>query len=285
MIWELNFKRKARQIVIGKKTLLMGIVNTTPDSFSDGGKYYKKDKALLHCLKLIEEGADILDIGGESTRPNALPVKLEEELERTIPLIQELRKRSNIFISIDTTKSQVARHALEEGVDIINDVSGFHNDKNMLSLIKKFDCLAIAMHRRGTPQTMQNKENLIYNNLIGEINSYFSVIIKQAESLGISKGHIILDVGLGFSKNLEQNIQIIQSLSEFHRHKAPLLLGPSKKSFIGAILGEENPPKRVWGTGAIVAYAIIQKVSVLRVHNIKEMKDICLILDKICNRL
>ena len=276
----LKFKNGSRLLNLDKGTLLMGIVNRTPDSFSDGGVLYKDlQKALNFSLDLINDGADIIDIGGESTRPDAESVNLDEELERTIPLIEALRKESGILISIDTTKSEVARQAIIAGADIVNDVSGFHLDDKMLPLIKEFDCLGIAMHRKGTPKTMQNPDNLSYDNIVEEINRYFAEILLKAQSLGIASKHIILDPGLGFSKNFEQNITIIKSLKEFYIHQSPLLIGPSRKSFLGAILDEPHPQNRLWATMAVLAYAINQNCHIVRVHDIKELHQVRLVLN------
>ena len=265
------FKNNTRQLDFSKSKI-MGVVNMTPDSFFDGGEYNQLDLAEKHCLKLEEEGADILDVGGESSRPGAIGISLEEELQRVIPLIKQIRKKSKILLSIDTRRSEVAEQAILAGADIINDISGFEFDKNMIAIIKKYDVMAIAMHMRGTPETMQ--VNIDYNDLISDINAYFSKILNSLAKQKIETSRVILDPGIGFSKDAEQNIKILKSLEEFYIHGNPLLVGHSQKSFIGHILAEKNPVKRLWGTCAISYYLLQKKCSIIRVHDVKALYDL-----------
>ncbi|BAQ63053.1 dihydropteroate synthase [Geminocystis sp. NIES-3708] len=261
------------------RTFLMGILNVTPDSFSDGGKFNHIETALKHAQKMISEGADIVDIGGQSTRPNASQVTLEEELERVIPVISRLRQLSNIPISIDTTRAIVAEKAIAIGADIVNDISGATFDEEMLPTVAKLNVPIILMHIRGNPKTMQNLTD--YQDLIAEINQFFEERINQAIALGIKKEYIILDPGLGFAKNHQQNLEILRNIKQIKKLDFPVLIGTSRKSFIGTILNKENPLERIWGTAATCSYAITQGANILRVHDVKEMYDVAKVTDAI----
>ncbi|HIK37421.1 MAG: dihydropteroate synthase [Geminocystis sp.] len=261
----------------GKRTYIMGILNVTPDSFSDGGEYYNLDDAIAHALEMEREGADIIDIGGQSTRPGATTIPLEEELSRVIPVISSLRQHTDIPISIDTTRAIVAEKAIQAGADIINDISGATYDPQMLPTAASLGVPIILMHIRGTPQTMQSLTD--YRDLIGEIKDFLLDRISQAIKHGIKKEHIILDPGLGFAKDYSQNLEIIRKITEFKQLGFPLLIGPSRKSFIGKILQQEDPKKRVWGTAAVCSYAIIQGVDIIRVHDVKPMCEVAKVTD------
>ena len=276
-----SFKTAHRTIEINNKTLIMAVLNVTPDSFSDGGNYLDVQFAVDKTLEMIEHGADIIDIGGESTRPGAEKVSQDTELKRVIPVIQSIRKVSDIPISIDTTKSEVARQAIAAGADIINDISAFKMDPKMKDVCKESGAGAMLMHMRGTPQTMQ--DNLHYDDLVKEIKGYFDCTIQELISLGISKDSLMIDPGIGFSKNVEQNLQLINRLDEFLEFDIPVLLGTSRKSFIGKVLNLENPSERVWGTAASIAIGISKGASVVRVHDIKEMKQVSALTDAILN--
>ncbi len=276
-----NFKTAHRSIEINNKTLIMAVLNVTPDSFSDGGSYSTIESAVNSALKMIELGADIIDIGGESTRPGAEPVSLEEEIKRTVPVIAALREKSDVLISIDTTKSEVARQAIKAGADIINDISAFKMDPGMTQVAVDTGAGAMLMHMRGTPQTMQN--DLHYDDLIGEIKNYFSDIISELEKVGIEKNRLMIDPGIGFSKNVEQNLQLINQLDKFLEFNVPILLGTSRKSFIGKVLNLEKPAERIWGTAASISVGICKGASVVRVHDINEMKQISSLTDAILN--
>jgi dihydropteroate synthase len=257
----------------------MGILNRTPDSFSDGGQFISLDNALHQAENIIAAGADILDIGGQSTRPGAFTISLAEELERTIPLIQQIRSHSPIPISIDTTRSEVAQAAIAAGADLVNDVSGGTFDAEMLATIAQLQVPVILMHLRGTPATMQQFTH--YQDLIGEIISFFQQQIQTALSLGIAPHRIILDPGIGFAKTAEQSLELLQQLGQFRELGFPLLVGPSRKSFIGHILQQPDPQKRIWGTAATCCAAISGGADILRVHDVTEMSQVCQMADAI----
>ncbi len=262
-----------------KKTYIMGILNVTPDSFFDGGKYSNTEKAIAQGLKLIEQGADILDIGGESTRPGALPVKVEEELKRVIPVIEEILKRARIPISIDTYKAKVAEEAINAGASIINDISGLKFDPEMPRVAAKYKTPVVIMHIKGTPQDMQ--KNPYYNALIPEIIEYLRASIITAKEAGIEEDKIILDPGIGFGKLPEHNLQIIKNLKEFALLGKPILIGVSRKSFIGKILNDASPEERLEGTAAAVAVSIINGANIVRVHDVDYISKIVKVVDAI----
>lgn len=261
----------------GDRTYVMGILNVTPDSFSDGGQFNSVETALAQANKMVAAGADILDIGGQSTRPGAEQISLEEELQRTIPIIQAIRQQCNLPLSIDTTRSEVAQQAIAAGADIINDISGGTFDTQMLPLAAKLQVPIILMHMRGTPQTMQNFTH--YDDLVTELQSFLQSRLQQAYELGIAKSHIILDPGIGFAKTPLQNIELIRHLQDFRTLGYPLLIGVSRKSFIGHILQQSDPQKRIWGTAAACAGAIAFGADIVRVHDVPEMIDVCKIAD------
>lgn len=251
-----------------KKTLIMGILNVTPDSFSDGLLYLDKDKAVAHALEMAEEGADIIDIGGESSRPGSLPVSIEEELSRTIPVISELSKRINIPISIDTCKARVAEAAIDAGAGIINDISGLRFDPNMVRLAASSNVPIILMHMKGYPKDMQTNPH--YHDLISEIIDYLNIGIDIAEQAGVSKDMIIIDPGIGFGKTFEHNIEIIKNLHRFKFLGKPILIGVSKKAFIGSLLGGVPPSQRLIGSIAAALACIMNGADIIRVHDVKE---------------
>lgn len=263
----------------GHKTYLMGILNVTPDSFSDGGEFATIEMALDQGQKLVAAGADILDIGGQSTRPGAVQISLEEELRRTIPVIQALRSAVSVPISIDTTSAKVARAAVEIGANLVNDISGGTFDKQMFSTVAQLQVPLILMHLRGTPQTMQQLTK--YDNLIVEISDFLARQIEQAMTAGIARSHLIIDPGIGFAKTGQQNLQLLRRLSEFCCLGVPLLVGPSRKSFIGQILQQSIPKQRVWGTAAACCAAIAGGADILRLHDVGEMRDVCRVADAI----
>jgi len=256
-----------------KRPIIMGILNVTPDSFSDGGLYSSADRALKRCEEMLEEGAQIIDIGGESTRPGAEPVPIEEEIRRTVPVIEEIRKKlgDDFFISIDTYKSSVAEKALDAGADMVNDISGFHFDDKMVSLVAERKCPAVIMHIKGTPKDMQ--KNPYYDDVVKEIINYFSETLKLAESKGVDRSQLILDPGIGFGKRVIDNLCILKRLSEFKVFGLPILVGASRKSFIGAVTGEEVPAQRVPGSLAAAAVVVPKGAKILRVHDVKETKQ------------
>lgn len=259
-------------------TLIMGILNMTPDSFSDGGQFKSHDKAIDHALKMVEEGANIIDIGGESTRPGAEAVQLEEELSRTIPIIEAVRLKSDCLISIDTYKSKVATAALAAGADMVNDISGLTFDHNMASLVAKRNVPVIIMHIKGKPGDMQKNPN--YDNLIKEIKAFFEVQIAIAKKAGIDSGNIILDPGIGFGKRLEDNFEIIRELGQISTMGYPVLLGPSRKSFIGFTL-DLPVEERIEGTLASITAGVINGARIVRVHDIRATRRTLTITEKI----
>jgi len=272
-------KTSRREIILGKKTIVMGILNVTPDSFSDGGLFYNPKNAVDRGLQMIDEGADIIDIGGESSRPGAKSVDAKTELTRVISIIEKLVKKSNTPISIDTTKAKVARHALDSGAEIVNDISALSSDKKMAKTIRDAGAAVILMHMRGNPQNMQ-KNNLAYDDLMGEIISYLKTSSEKAIKAGIDKKCLVIDPGIGFGKTAEDNYRIIKNLSEMKGLGIPIMIGPSRKSFIGEIIGGE-PHERIEGTAATVAAAIINGSQIVRVHDVAVMKKVCAVADAI----
>jgi len=269
----MNFKFKNRELKCGKTTRLMGILNVTPDSFSDGNDFVDSSRAVDHALKMFELGAEIIDIGGESTRPGAPEISLKDEIKRVIPTLTRLKSvKPEIVISIDTTKSQLAAVALSEGADIINDVSGLQNDTEIANVVAEYNAGLILMHMRGTPATMKTLCN--YDNLICEVRQFLVEAAEKAISAGVSRENIMLDPGIGFAKNLAQNIEIMKKITSFEDLGYPLLAGPSRKSFIGEILQEAEPQRRIWGTAGAIAWLAMKKVDFIRVHDVKEMKDV-----------
>ncbi len=262
-----------------KKTYIMGVLNVTPDSFSDGGLYFSEKKAIEHALRLIEDGADILDIGGESTRPGSDPVSLEEEIRRTIPVIQAVSKETNIPISIDTYKSEVARHALDAGASIVNDISGLRFDPDMPKVVSEYKAPVIIMHIKGRPKDMQ--DNPQYEALIPEIMDYLRISIRLANKFGIPDDKIIIDPGIGFGKTFEHNLEIIKNFKEFTILGKPVAVGVSRKAFIGKILGDVPPSERLEGTAAAVAISIFNGANIIRVHDVKEMSRVAKASDAI----
>jgi dihydropteroate synthase len=252
----------------------MGILNVTPDSFSDGGKFIEPSIALERALKMIDEGADFIDVGGESTRPGSDPVSDEEEMRRVIPVIEQLIRATTIPISIDTTKSVVAEKALQAGAVIVNDISSFHFDRRMPEVVSKHNASVILMHTKDKSKTMQ--QNTDYKNLIGEIKSYLSDAIKISVEKGIKQ--IIVDPGIGFGKKLEHNIEIFKRLKEFQEFGYPILIGPSRKSFIGALL-DLPVDERLEGTAGAAAVSILNGANIVRVHDVKEIKRVIKIVD------
>ncbi len=251
-----------------KKTHVMGVLNITPDSFSDGGEFMDRDKAVAHALRMVEDGADIIDIGGESTRPGAKPLSEQEELERVIPVIEAVSKKTKTPISIDTFKYEIAKRALDAGASMINDISGLRSDKRMASLAAEYKVPVVIMHMQGTPQNMQ--ENPKYKSVVGEILAFLREQSDRAEAAGVKRDMIIVDPGIGFGKTVEHNLTIMKNLSEFCSLGLPIAIGTSRKSFIGKTLDLEVG-ERLEGTAATVALAISQGANIVRVHDVKEM--------------
>jgi len=265
---------------IEKQSLIMGILNVTPDSFSDGGKYLEKNNAINHALAMIDNGADIIDVGGESTRPFSDPVSLDEEISRVIPVIEGIRKESDVCISIDTTKSEVATAALNSGASLINDVSAMEVDPLMIDVALKFDCPIIIMHMKGTPKSMQ--DNPQYESLISDIKDYLQERVDFIVSKGINSKKIVIDPGIGFGKTVENNFEIINNLNHFTKMGFPVMLGASRKSFIGISLDlpEED---RLEGSLAANIIGLQNGAKIFRVHDVTETNKAFVIANKIFN--
>lgn len=278
----MNWTLRDRTFQWGQQTYLMGVLNVTPDSFSDGGQFNSLESALNQARKMVTSGADILDIGGQSTRPNAEEVTLAEELDRVIPVIQALRQNSEfsqVPISIDTTRAAVASAAIAAGADLINDISGGTFDAEMFPIVAKLGAPIALMHIRGTPKTMQTLTD--YQDLMREIIEFLETQIRAAIAAGVDRRQIIIDPGIGFAKKQAQNLDILRQLPALKVLGCPILVGVSRKSFIGNILSQPDPQKRVWGTAAACVGAIAGGTDILRVHDVSEMHDVCRVADAI----
>jgi len=285
-LFTLDFDRFLLEL--GSETCIMGILNATPDSFSDGGKFNTLETAVNQGIRLVDDGAHILDIGGESSKPFATPVSEQEELDRVIPVIENLSKRIDIPISIDTVKSVVAREALNAGAAIINDISAFEKDPAMADLAAQRCVPVVLMHMKGTPETMQVDPN--YNDLMLEITNYLKSRAEYAMERGILKNNIILDPGIGFGKTVEHNLVLINHLEKITALEFPVLIGPSRKSFIQNILSKNSKTpigpdniKAEYGTLAAVAASILNGAHIVRVHDIQKVKPFTRIIDSIRN--
>lgn len=274
----LNLQRET--LDFGRRLYLMGVVNVTPDSFSDGGDFYDPQAAISHALELVEKGADILDIGGESTRPGADPVGRDEELDRVIPVIEGIRAEVDTPISIDTYKSDVAARALTAGADLINDVSAMRFDDNMANVIADAGTPVVLMHMQGDPRTMQDE--IDYDDVVSDIYTFFEQRLDDARAAGIDEDKIILDPGIGFGKTVEQNYRLIRELTDFRRLGCPILLGTSRKSCIGAVT-DNSPKNRLGGTAATVACGLHSGADIVRVHDVSLMRDVVDVTEAIAN--
>ena len=260
------------------RTLVMGILNITPDSFSDGGKYFSVNQAITHALQMVQDGADIIDIGGESSRPGAALVSTDEEINRIVSVIERIAKETNIPISVDTYKAKVAKTAIDAGAQIINDITAMTSDSEMFSLAAKTGVPVILMHIQGSPQTMQL--NPQYQNVVSDITTYLNNAILNAKNNGIIENQIVIDPGIGFGKAIEHNLTILNHLSDFVALGRPMLIGVSRKSFIGKIL-DLPVEQRLEGTAAAVAISVLNGAKIVRVHDVKEMIRVVKIADAI----
>lgn len=279
-------------VLVGKQTMdfsaqryIMGVVNVTPDSFSDGGLYSEQDRALSHALSLLKEGAHIIDIGGESTRPGAKAVSEQEEQDRVLPLIEQLHAaRPDCIISIDTTKSSVARAACEAGATMINDISGLTFDDQMASVAAQTGAALVVMHIQGKPRTMQH--NPTYEDVVEEVYASLEQSVQCAVNEGVQASQIIIDPGIGFGKTVEHNYTLMQHLPRFVEMGHAVLLGPSRKSFLGAQLDRSTQPdERIWATAAVVAIGIYAGAHIVRVHDVDQMRDVVRISEACCGIL
>ena len=257
---------RGKTLNLGVHTHVMGILNVTPDSFSDGGCYLDVERAVAHVELMMAEGATLIDIGGESSRPGASPVSIDEELARILPVIRAIAGTVDVLISIDTYKAEVARCALEAGAHLINDITALRGDAAMAAVVAEMEAGLILMHMKGTPRTMQQSPQ--YDDVVGEICTSLQESIQIGEAQGIAPDQIIIDPGIGFGKTMEHNLEILKRLEEFQTLRKPLLIGTSRKSFIGNIL-ELPVPERVEGTTATVCWAIAHGVDIVRVHDVK----------------
>lgn len=259
------------------KPRIMGILNATPDSFSDGGKYLSLDSAVDHALEMINDGADIIDVGGESTRPGSDQVTLEEELNRTIPLIKKIKSlRKDILISIDTTKSEVAEQALDNGATIINDISGLTFDESMIDVAKRYNSAVVIMHIKGNPKTMQ--QNPFYDDVVKEVYDYLEFQCNKAINNGVNK--IIIDPGIGFGKRIDDNFKLISELDKFKSIGYPIMMGLSRKSFIGKTLNLDTDERDV-ATVILEAISVLKSAKIIRTHNVKYCNQMVKLVNKI----
>jgi dihydropteroate synthase len=276
-----DYKIECRGSVLdlGSRTYVMGILNVTPDSFSDGGRFINAENALVHAREMTAAGADCIDIGGESTRPGSDPLPETEELRRVIPLIERLSTELAIPISVDTYKSTVAKKALEAGASIVNDISGLRFSPDMAQVVADHDASVVIMHIKGTPRNMQ--QNPMYDDVVGEVLSYLAEGIEIALRAGVHREKIIIDPGIGFGKTLEHNLTLIERLDEFRALGRPIMLGTSRKKFIGTVLTVSAPADRVSGTAATIALGIGRGASLVRVHDVAPMVQVARMTDAV----
>ena len=263
----------------GEETGIMGIINVTPDSFSDGGKYANVEAAVMRAKQMVSDGADIIDIGGESSRPGAEPITANEECRRVIPVVQALAEQFQIPISVDTYKAKVAREALSAGACVINDITALHGDPNMCQIIADAQAGVILMHMQGLPATMQKAPT--YQNVVAEVHAWLTEVASQAVDRGIDSSRIMIDPGIGFGKTFDHNLEILRHLMQFRGIGYPMLVGVSRKKFIGRIL-DLPVHQREEGTAATVAWSIINGANVVRVHDVAKMKQVAQVIDTIC---
>jgi dihydropteroate synthase len=267
-IWHL----RDRVLRIDRRPLILGIVNVTPDSFSDGGRYAATPAAVAHGLELVRQGADLLDIGGESTRPGAQPVPLEEELRRVLPVVEALAAATPVPLSVDTSKAEVARASLAAGASIVNDVTALRGDPSTPDVVRAAGAGVILMHMQGTPATMQIDPQ--YQDVMAEIGRFFEERLQTLADQGIARERLVLDPGIGFGKRTSHNLEILARLREFQRFGRPVCLGVSRKGIIGRLVGDRPVERRLAGSLAAVCYALAQEaVQVVRVHDVEETKD------------
>ena len=275
----MNISWGNRVLDFSRKTYIMGILNVTPDSFSDGGLHFDKTSAVDQGLRMVEAGADIIDIGGESTRPGSEPLAPEEELRRTIPVIESLSAKVGIPLSIDTYKAEVAASALDAGASIVNDISGLRFDPAMAGVVSAYKVPVVVMHIKGSPRNMQ--QSPVYEDLIPEILDYLSGSIGIALEAGVSEEKIIIDPGIGFGKTFDHNLEILHNLDRFALLGRPVLIGPSRKAFIGRILDNAPPQERIYGTAAAVAISIMKGANIIRAHDVREMAQVARVADAV----
>lgn len=277
----MQFTCRGRVVDLSRRTLLMGIVNVTPDSFSDGGKYFEVERAVAHALALCAQGADLIDVGGESTRPGAEPVPAEEELRRVLPVIEHLARAVEVPISVDTYKACVAERALAAGAAIVNDISALRADPDMADVVQRYGAGVVLMHMQGEPRTMQLDPT--YHDVVEDIIAFLKERVAACVHKGIPKSCLLVDPGLGFGKTVTHNFEIIRRLAEFRCLQQPILVGPSRKSFVGAVTGLP-PEERLEGTAAAVAACVLNGAHVVRVHDVQAMRRVVAVADAIVRK-
>ena len=270
---------RGKTLTLGTNTQVMGILNVTPDSFSDGGCYLDVQQAVSHAETMVAEGATLIDIGGESSRPGASPVSVDEELARVVPVVRTLANTVDVLLSVDTCKAEVAQHALAAGAHIVNDITALCGDPVMAAVIAEMEAGVVLMHMKGMPRTMQQAPE--YNDVVSEVCSWLQEKVQNAEAQGIAAERIIIDPGIGFGKTAEHNLELLKRLSEFRELNRPLLVGTSRKSFIGNVLGL-SVTERVEGTAATVCWAIAHGADIVRVHDVKTNVRVAQMTDALC---
>ena len=277
----MHFYLKGQRLTLDRP-LLMGIVNVTPDSFSDGGRFHDPERAVEHAVRLVDEGADLLDIGAESTRPGARPVDALEERRRLIPVVAAVAKSVSVPISVDTSKVEIARAAIDVGATMINDVTALRGDVRMVDVVAETGASLVLMHMQGTPETMQQAPH--YDDVVGEVAAFLNERALVAMDHGVAKERIVLDPGIGFGKTLAHNLELLAHLHTFVALGFPLLVGPSRKGFIGQ-LTQQSVGERGWGTASAIALAVAQGANILRVHDVGPMKDVVDVAMAIARRM
>ena len=276
-----HLKLRSGTLTLGKRTLVMGVLNVTPNSFSDGGKFFDAQRAVQHALAMQNDGADIVDVGAESTRPGSEGISVAEELGRLLPVLERLRGKLKIPISVDTQKASVAEMALGAGAEIINDISGLRSDPELARVAAQHEAALILMHMRGTPRTMQ--KGPFARDVTRDVVSGLEQSIATAKKYGVARSQIVIDPGIGFGKNYAQNYELLAKLPELAKLGYPLMIGTSRKGFLGATLAKNGKPapveERIWATAATVAASILNGAHVVRVHDVAEMKQIALVTD------
>ena len=270
---------RGRELSFGQRSLIMGILNVTPDSFSDGGCYFDVAAAIDHAKQMAKDGADVIDVGGESSRPGASPASAEEELARVLPVVEGLVEEISVPVSIDTCKSEVARRTVETGAHIVNDITALQGDAEMARVVAEMGAGVILMHMRGSPRTMQ--QSPVYDDVVSDISAWLHRRIEYAETEGIPPDRIIIDPGIGFGKTVNHNLEILRRLDEFRHLNKPILIGTSRKSFIGKIL-DLPVNSRIEGTAATITWAIAHGADMVRVHDVKAMHRVARMTDALC---
>lgn len=273
-----TFRARGKTLALGRRTAIVGVINVTPDSFSDGGRFLEPARAVEEALRLIAAGADIVDVGGESTRPGAEPVSVQEELRRVLPVIEALAGKRAALVSVDTTKSEVVRQALEAGADIVNDVSGLTAEPSLADVVAEFKAGLIVMHRKGSPKDMQ--EGPRYEDLFGEVRACLAAAVSRAEEVGVPSEAIFVDPGIGFGKTTAHNLKLLEGLEFLTPLGKPVLVGPSRKTFIGQVLGVPVDARQN-GTAAAVAAAVLRGAHAVRVHDLPAMAEVARMADAI----